>query len=478
LLLVSLSGCIDFRGAQDPDMYTPRTSHTVWRPRKEPCRLANSLQDDFEFLEEVDPISLAEALDIALINNPGTKQTWAAARVSAAEYGRSLSDDFVLADVSAQYQRMRTTFFVLGQREVLHQTIAGASLNLSYLVLDFGQVRYTSYAALESLFNADWTHNREIQNVIQMVMNDYYDYLYQKELLKARRSDVDNAQVTLDATLAALRTGMADVSDQVQATTTLKQNQLTVVQQKQNLHNAYTRFINNLGIPPNLKIAFTDYPETIETFDVESLDELILVAMQSRPDLIAAEAKVKSQENLLTASERLYLPTVSTDFSIGRNYFGQGFNDGYNFDFIASLSFPLFQGFFIKNTVKEAKADLKFAQAELDETRLNVLQDVTNYREDVILAREALVYAREFLDSAKIEFEVLLEKYKVGTTTIVDLISAQTAVADARAQLAQSERNWFSSLVNLAFGTGALTLSDSQTPDLFKAKEETLYEDG
>ncbi|MEX0962391.1 MAG: TolC family protein [Simkaniaceae bacterium] len=467
-----LTGCIDYRGARDPYAYAPRTSHTTWKPSTTPARIPDCLNEEFDFLEEVKPLSLAEALDIALINNPITKSSWASARVSAAEYGQALKNDFILADVNAEWKRLRQIIFVLGQRQIFYQGIWGPELDLSYLLLDFGQTRYSSQAALESLFNADWMHNRRIQDVIQTVMNDYYNYLYQKERLVAAEADVENAFTTLEATMSAFYNGLADVSDKVQATTTLKQNQLALVEQKQSLHTSYTKLINDLGVPPNLRIKFLSYPDKIKTFDVETLDQLILTAMKSRPDLLAAEANVKSGENALTAAQRLHYPVVTTDFDIGRKYYSDGFNDRYNFTLSAALTFPLFQGFFIENTVKQASAELEIAQAELDQTRLSVLQDVTNYREDVVLAKEALVYAKEFLVSAEEEFRVLLEKYRVGTTTIVDLISAQTAVSDARAKYAFSERNWYSSLVNLAFGTGALNLSDAQDHDQFRANQE------
>jgi len=53
------------------------------------------------------------------------------------------------------------------------------ALTLTYTVFDFGQTRSTSESARQALFMADWTHNQEIQTVIQTVMDNYYDYIYQ-----------------------------------------------------------------------------------------------------------------------------------------------------------------------------------------------------------------------------------------------------------------------------------------------------------
>ncbi|MCB0383981.1 MAG: TolC family protein, partial [Bdellovibrionales bacterium] len=85
-----------------------------------------------------------------------------------------------------------------------------------------------------------------------------------------------------------------------------------------------------------------------------------------------------------------------------------------------------------------------------------IIQEVSNFRSDVSYAQESIEYAKAYLESAEEDYKVSLKKYKVGTGTIVDLINAQTAVANARSQLAQTQNNWYSSIANLAFATGIL----------------------
>lgn len=460
-VLLSFTGCIDFKGASDPFSYTPRTSHTVWRPPSEPQTLEGCLQEEFEFLEDVDPLSLGEVLDLGLLNSPRTKLTWARSRISAAEYGQSLRRDFLQAQGDASYTRRRNAIFVLGQREVITQTVGTGDLNFSYIFLDFGQTRYSSMAALESLYNADWQHNREIQNVIQSLMTDYYNYLYEQERLIAAEADVVNAQTTLDAVMAKLVNGMADISDKVQAVTSLKQTQLALVEQRQALHNSYTKLMSDMGVPANLQLKFLRFPKKITTYEPKKLDELILVALKHRPDLQAAEADVRAGEDALTAAKRLYLPVFDGAANVGRAYFEMGRNDGYHWKVMAGMNLPLFQGFYIANTVKLAQGTLDEASARFEQSKLRVLQDVVNYRDDVLLANEATMYAFEFLLAAEEEYRVLLDKYKVGTTTIVDVIKAQTDVADARSRNAEAQRDWYVSIADLSYGTGMLSLESA-----------------
>ncbi|MCB1108143.1 MAG: TolC family protein, partial [Chlamydiia bacterium] len=169
------------------------------------------------------------------------------------------------------------------------------------------------------------------------------------------------------------------------------------------------------------------------------------------------ESDVKASQFAIKAAKALYFPQLNTTFEIGRTYFSnQHANDKYHYQAQAALTFPIFQGFAIKNTVRQAQARLEKAQANLRQNQLNVLQQVSNQREDVILAKEALEYATAFLASANEDYRVNLAKYRAGTGTITELLNAQTSVSDARAKLVLAKRDWFVSLANLAYALGTL----------------------
>ena len=454
-------GC-DIKGANDPYSYAPSSPSTIWQPpEKAQKRLTPSVDlkkdsEDYHAFSKEAPITLAELIDIALSKSPETKQSWANARVSSAEYGSSLKDYFILADGAGNYTRTRFADYASRDRVILYETQYGGEIDLTYTILDFGQTRMTSEAALQSLYNADYTHNSTAQQTIQLVMNDYYNYLYQKQLLFSSEQDLVNAKVSLDATEMMFKQGLADVSDVVQAKTQYLSTKLSVVNQKQALHTSYTQLLNDMGLPSDEVIYFQDYPDGITFFKLETLDKLIITANENRPDLLASEANVKSSQANYKAARLKKFPVVTGEFDIGRKYYQHGVNDTYDFSAQVNLTFPIFQGFFIENSIKKAKATIEEAEASLDLVRLSIIQEVSNYRSDVGYAKESIEFAREYLKSAEEDFKVSLKKYKVGTGTIIDLISAQTSVADARSQLAKAYNGWYTSIANLAYATGIL----------------------
>ena len=94
-------------------------------------------------------------------------------------------------------------------------------------------------------------------------MTDFYSYLYQKMLLIADAADIETARLTLQAAQAGFDSGVQNVSDVLQAKTQLLQNQTAWAGQQQNVENAYTTLLNDMGLPANMKLATQEMPMTL-----------------------------------------------------------------------------------------------------------------------------------------------------------------------------------------------------------------------
>ncbi len=270
-------------------------------------------------------------------------------------------------------------------------------LTISYLIYDFGTLRATSEAARQALYNADWTHNDAILTLLQTILNDFYSYLYQKQLLIADVANVETAQLTLEAAQAGFDTGVRDVSDVLQAKTQLLQNQTTWASQQQNVETAYTTMLNDMGLPANIKLSTQDLPTTLPDKEViPPVETLIAVAMQNRPDLLAAEANLHSKEQSLRAAKRQFLPQFNYNFDLAKNYYNDGLHDRYNFINTFSVSMPFFQGFFYRNAIKIAESNRLAAEDQVKQTELSMIQQITSYHYNVSVAYETLAFATAF----------------------------------------------------------------------------------
>lgn len=482
LLLAPLLFASCMRDAVDPWALAPSSPYASWTPMKGNNLVCSKycqtlLPSTFGSHE----LSLAELLDIALQNNPSTKQTWAVARASAAQYGESLSPFFPNVEFSSFYFRQRAAFptpggtgindaastvvpgCAAGPVQACLFTETGPDVQLSYVLFDFGQRTAASLAAREALYYADLSHNQNIQTVLRNVMGDYYDYLFQQAVLRSNEASLLNAQSALDAANEKFSLGLAALGDVAQARTQFLQNKINVTSQRQNVENAFARMATDLGLPANIFFKVQPLPEDVITNPLlESVDQLVFIAQNQRQDFLAAQANVRSKEASLLQAERATLPVINTTLDIGRYWFNGGKTDEYHWTAIVGLSFPIFNGFYYKNQIKNAQANVDFSRAQMMQTELSVIEHVTTAHMGVKTAALNMADSNEYLKAAELEFNIALTGYRSGTMTILDLLSAQSAVANARMRKADAQKNWFMSLALIAYATGSLCATPNE----------------
>src|SRR5213080_1408066 len=110
------------------------------------------------------PLTLAQAIDIALANNPDTRIAWLEARAAEAGVGSARSTYFPEVDVLASATRLRSS--AAGARAT---TIIAPSLALTYLLFDFGGREAQVEQARQTLVAANFANNAAMQDVVLRV---------------------------------------------------------------------------------------------------------------------------------------------------------------------------------------------------------------------------------------------------------------------------------------------------------------------
>ncbi len=462
LLPLFLCSCFSNRAALSPFSYAPQKQNQIWKPGGKDKEKIDGLEEDSG------PLSLAEIVDIALRNNPETRLTWAEARVAAAQYGQSQSGDFPTLTSTYAWSRFRN---VLTAADGYGGTVAekyyfsqwGPQLQLSYTLLDFGQARATAETAKELLYNAGYIHNRQIQTVIQQVSADYYSYIYQQELLKAYEQDLKTAQTSYTAAQVGFDAGIKNLSDLLQAKTKLIQSQIQLVTQHQTLLVSRSTLLTDMGIKANQQVPIRDMPEVPPINEMlATADDLLNSALMKRADLLAAESRLKSEEANIVAVRQQFFPTVTYNLNFGETSYSKIGSDRYDFTTTFSLNFPIFSGFATLNSLRAAQAKKEKAEADLVQTQLQIVKDITTSHSAVQQTFETLKFSDELLKVSEEQYQVALALYKAGTGNILEVMSAQSSLADARAGCASAHNEWFTALINLSYAAGSLQPPDGK----------------
>jgi len=413
-----------------------------------------------DILKTGKPLRLLDIVDITLRNNPETAAAWAQARSAAAAYGSKEGEYYPQVGATAGLSRVHGQ--VQDGTDSHNERNYSAGVQLNWLIFDFG-VRDAAVAeAREALIAADWGHNAMIQGVILLVEKAYYDYVTAKALLEAEQATYKEAKTNLDAAGDRHQAGVATIADVLQAKTALAQSKLALDSLRGQVKTTRGALATAMGLP-----ASTPYDIGIPRGEIplketlKQVDTYLAQAEKQRPDLRAALAQVRKAEANVRKVEGGAYPSISGTADLGRTYYDSSGSWGNSYGGTLQLSVPIFTGYSQHYDVLKAQADEKAARARLASTKQQVVLEVWTSYYNLKTAEQRVRTSEDLLQSATESYQVALGRYKAGVGSILDLLSAQSALEQARAQRVQANSDWFVSLAQLAHDTGTLTAGET-----------------
>jgi len=203
------------------------------------------------------------------------------------------------------------------------------------------------------------------------------------------------------------------------------------------------------------------------------VNALVEEARRLRPDLLAAEAQVRAAAANLDAVRAAGRPSIS--LAATSNLLNvDGSPNTQTSTLGVALNIPFFSGFAPTYRVRAAEAQVDARGAQRDRIRLQVALDVWNAYNNLNTATQALRTSYDLLNSATQSEQVALGRYKAGVGSILDVLSAQSALASARQQRVQAALNWNVSRATLAQSMGSLDYGLLQTLPGVATTEEQI----
>jgi outer membrane protein TolC len=402
-------------------------------------------------------ISLYEAIDVALRNSPVTRQSWLLTQAAAADVGsrRSAFYPAVEADVTAVRQRLAAQGGAVSNLSTTYTP----SVSLTWLLLDLGGRSADLEEAKRRLWAADFTHDATMNDLMLGVAQAYYLYQGARALLVAEEASLKQARENDSAAEERHRAGVATIADVLQARTVLSQQRLAYDQVSGQIQTLRGQLATALGVPVDVPVDAAALPEDVhEDASVAAVDRLIAEAQKSRPDLSAARARAQAAYARLASIRSSGLPSLSASASGGRNYYdflGEAatFRDSYSLGLF--LRVPLFTGFKTAFDTKSAEAQARAADASAESYSQQVIFQVWNSYFGVQTAAQQVRASKDLLASAKESAEVARGRYREGVGSILDLLTAESALASALAQDVRSRAGFLLAVAQLAHDTGS-----------------------
>jgi outer membrane protein len=405
-----------------------------------------------DVMSRMDRLTVGDVVDLALGNSPQTRNTWSQARAAAAAYASARGHLLPSLEVDASGGPQSSPSI----SPATHSSWA-AALNLSYVVLDFGQRGGAMAAAHEALFAADLTHNSTVQGVVLQAESAFFSYQASRGLYDAADTAVKTAQANLDAADRRHDVGLATIADVLQARTALAQSELTLQTAGGNIQAARAQLALALGLAANARFDVAPDTGVAPVMALkENIDSIVERAVRERPDVAAARALARQTEAQVRQARSVALPVVTlgaSDGTLGTNVPGYG---GSTYALQFGVSVPIFSGFSHEYDIVTAKENAAAAASRADQARLTAISEVFTSYYALQTATQRVSTSAELLTSAVQSEEVARSRYAEGVGSILDLLTAQSALADARAQSVLSRWTWYASLAQLSHDAGVL----------------------
>jgi outer membrane protein len=269
----------------------------------------------------------------------------------------------------------------------------------------------------------------------------FFAALRQGELLEVARSRLQQAQESMEMTRRQSRVGMATTSDTLRARLEMVNARQVVLQAETSARAARFALGRQIGAAePAVPAPLGDFvPGPLALTD----SAVLALAEEAAPSVRAAEAATAAAGAAYSAARTAYLPTVR--LSSGYSWANDapaltGANSSWSLSL--SGSYPIFNGFQREATVDRAEMTRSVARLQEEDVRLAARQEADAALRDLTTAAAAIEIAQEAVVVAEEDLRVVRERYRVGVATVLDVVTSQIALDQARVNMVGSRYDY------------------------------------
>ncbi len=397
------------------------------------------LSSGFSIAQE--PLSLRQAIDMALGKSPQVSLAQANAKDASAAAGMARTQYLPQLNFTEDISRGNDPVYVFGSRLRQRQfTQADFALNALNRPLPLGNfatrfsgqwVAFDSFKTQREVRSANLFKQSAAssalavnQQVVLGVVAAYQQVLYANRALEVAQHEQDTAAALLASVDDRVKAGLAVESDRMSAEVNVAARKQELIAAQGDVDLAWADLRAAVGAPDLL--ATTLKPIEPHTFPDGTLDAEVAQALKNRPDLLALSQAEQAQDAAVGAARSGFGPRIST-YGNWEEDRGSITGSGGN-NWVAGVQISVDILPFGKRAQlarasaakqrTEAQAAMQQQQARVQVSRAHI------HRQTAVLQLET---ARAAMDQADESLRILKNRYGAGLATITDLLRAEDA---------------------------------------------------
>ncbi len=413
-------------------------------------------------------LTLDQAIAAALANDPA--YATAAAASGSARLAAAISRDALLPNAAAhgdylftqpngvrnqagQIGNQQAPRFIANNaiREYAAQVLVNENLSLA------GVATYRRSRALAAESAADLESAR--RDLVSRVVAAYFGVLSTADKVDVAKRALDEARAFVELT-SKLESGREVAhADVVKANLAFQQHQ----REFEDAALAAEKARLDLGVLlfPDPRTPYTLADQSQIPQQLPDRQTIEAAASRNNPDLRSALEALHAAHSEVLAARAGYLPSLGFNYTWGIDapqFAVNGPDDVRNLGYSASASidFPLWDWFATHDRVRQSELDEKAAQAALTTTERQLIVQLNEYYHEARIASDQVASFQTSVETARESLRLTRLRYSSGEALALEVVDAESSVAQAEAALADGILRSRVARANLQTLTGVL----------------------
>ena len=395
-----------------------------------------------------DSLTVEQCVSLALRQSPELKKAQASLSLAGASLQGSVGTILPHLSGSSSYtQRGPAT---INQNGHLDTYSTGLSVGMSLVNLS-GWADITGTALARQ--SAGAAYQLAVASLAYRVKEAFYGLAKLEKAVEVARSSVKQSQEQAKRAEAMYQLGSLSRADMLKIQVRLTQNRVDLLSAETNLISAKQSLAGLLGISgeaainPNLSFPDTSLMKVVS-------DSVTPVELEQNPAYRQAKKNKQSRNAGLWSAWLDRLPYLSGSYSYGFSDSRQ-FKDGSDWidhdSWSASLAlnWNIFDGGIAEAGIRQAAAQAKIADADLFSARQAVYSELKQAKLSLTMSRQAIGLVTDLLQQASEDYKLTTEKYRLGSASVLDLLSSQLTYNQAQQQAANTLCDYYLSLARM-----------------------------
>jgi outer membrane protein len=385
-------------------------------------------------------VTLEEAVNMALRVQPAMVQARGQVTNAAATKRQAVGSWLPSLSASSGTSRNSTTRYDdATQRVVVGSSVSySASLSSSLTLFDGLSRVYDGRAANADALAAEASLvNQRFQTILQ-VKQTFFSALAAEELARVSETRIERAREQLKVSKDMLAAGTATRSDTLRSTVEVANARLQLLNAETQLATAEANLARLVGVDGSISAIPDERLLVPVEIDTTAIRE---EAYAASPSVLQADAQQRASEANYAATFAPYLPRISTSGSY--SWSGSAFLDWTpSWSIRLSASWPLFNGFSRETNRTRSAVTRDNARAQAAEARRQVNASLTQQLAALTSAQIRLEIAQGNRAASEEDLRVQQERYRVGNSTILDVLLSQVNLDQAEVDIIQARLDY------------------------------------